>query len=89
MLSTLKRRLTALRDNPRAAISTSLVVTAVGLATRRAAAGAWHALHGQAPPRDPARPEVTWPQALAWTTAVGVTVGLARIVTRRALHARS
>ncbi len=72
--------------DPGQTLLTAALVTLVGLATRRAVVSTWRAVNGEDPPRDPSRPDVAWPTALGWTTAVGVTVGLARLLTRRALH---
>ena len=86
MFPTIRSKVQSLRNDPAKVATTSLVVTLAGLATRRAAGGAWRALNGEAPPRDPSRDNVNWSKALTWTTTIGVTVGLARLVARRALQ---
>lgn len=75
----------AARD-PATAMTTAAIVAATGLATRSLLVTAWRALREDEPPRDPARPDVSWPVALGWTTTLGLTVGLARLAARRMLH---
>lgn len=73
------------RRDPVATVGAAAAVTLVGLATRQLVVFGWRAVHGEDPPRDPARQDVAWPVAVGWTAAVGITVGLARLFARRSL----
>jgi hypothetical protein len=54
-----------------------------GLATRQVMVVAWRAVAGTEPPENPADRRTSWPEALAWATAAGVGVGVARLVALR------
>ncbi len=54
-----------------------------GLATRKAVAASWTALHEEPPPHNPYSAETGWRDAIFWTVGVSVAVGLSRLVTRR------
>lgn len=86
MLDKLRNKVANLSRDPSKAVTTAVVVTLAGLATREAVEWGWRLAKGEAPPHDPSRPDVDLRTALGWTTAVGVAVGLARLATRRALH---
>jgi hypothetical protein len=43
----------------------------------------WRSTRGGDPPRNPAAPGTTWPEALTWAAASGVTLGVARLVATR------
>lgn len=85
MSNKVTEKLKRVARDPETAITTALAVTAAGLAARKLAVVGWRALQGQNPPRDPSRQDVAWPTAIAWTSIVGVTVGMVRLATRRAL----
>ena len=40
----------------------------------------WATTRGGEPPRNPAAPGTSWPDALTWAVAAGATVGVARLV---------
>jgi hypothetical protein len=56
---------------------------AVGLATRKVMIVGWERLRGESPPANPASPKTTWVEALAWATASGVALAIARLVAER------
>jgi hypothetical protein len=43
----------------------------------------WAKTRGGEPPRNPAAPGTSWPEALSWAIAAGATVGVARLVAAR------
>lgn len=43
----------------------------------------WHAATGKQPPSNPASAETAWSEALTWTVASSLVVGIARLVARR------
>jgi hypothetical protein len=43
----------------------------------------WRAAKGGEPPRNPAAPGTTWPEALTWAAASGVALGVAKLVASR------
>jgi hypothetical protein len=51
--------------------------------TRVAATAGWRLLYGEDPPRNPARLDVTWPQAITWTAVTGLTMTMAGMLARR------
>lgn len=57
---------------------------AATVATRAAMRAGWRYRHGDAPPLNPADPQVSWTQAAAWTAASGMVGALAGMVARRA-----
>ena len=54
-----------------------------GIAVRKLLTAGWTKARKSAPPANPAAPETTWPEALAWTAATGIAVGIARLVATR------
>jgi hypothetical protein len=56
---------------------------AAGIAARNLASAGWRRTAGGDPPANPADPKTSWGEALAWTTTVGVLVGIARLLARR------
>lgn len=58
-----------------------------GVAMRHAIKGTWKAARGSEPPENPAAPDVDWREAVAWSVASGVAVGLARLLARRSAAA--
>lgn len=56
-------------------------LAAVG--ARTAAKSGWRAVRHEDPPRNPADSSTSWGEALAWALAIGVTMGLARLVALR------
>ena len=59
--------------------------TAVGAAmvVRKLVAAAWSSVRSTEPPENPADPATQWGEAIAWTAATGLVVGLARMVASR------
>jgi subtilisin family serine protease len=66
----------------------SLVAAVVAAAAARKALNAsWRAATGKPPPANPASPDVDMREALAWATASGTIIAIARMLaTRRAAH---
>jgi hypothetical protein len=54
-----------------------------GIAVRKLADTAWYAARGNPPPKNPAAPQTTWPEALAWAAVSGVAGAGARLVAAR------
>src|SRR3954453_20487345 len=53
-----------------------------GIVVKKAADGAWLKVRGYPPPKNPAAPGVTWPDALAWPAVSGVLSASGRLVAR-------
>ncbi len=60
-----------------------------GVATRYLLRALWRSWKGEEPPANPASASVDWGDAIAWTVAVSVAVGTARLVARRGAAAAS
>ena len=43
----------------------------------------WQWIHSEEPPQNPAARSTGWPDALAWTVASGIAIGLARLLAQR------
>ena len=56
---------------------------ALGAAARWAMKEGWQRTTGEAPPENPAAPQVTWGKALAWAAASTAVVAVSRLVARR------
>lgn len=54
-----------------------------GIVVRKAADTAWLKVRGYPPPKNPAAPGVTWPDALAYAAVSGVLYASARLVAAR------
>lgn len=54
-----------------------------GIATRTLVKEAWKKLTGNEPPANPAARDVGWADAIAWTAALSVAVGTARLLAKR------
>jgi hypothetical protein len=61
----------------------TLASVGAAIAARNAATALWQKQVGTQPPVNPADPETDWGEAIAWTVAIGVLVGVARLVARR------
>lgn len=61
----------------------TLASVGAAIAARNAAVLVWQRQVGTEPPVNPADPETDWREAIAWTVATGVLVGVARLVARR------
>lgn len=53
------------------------------IAARKALTTTWKAATGKKPPVNPAHPDVSLAEAVAWATVSGVAVGLARMLASR------
>jgi len=54
-----------------------------GIVVKKATDTAWLKVRGYPPPKNPAAPGVTWPDALAWSAFSGVLYASARLVAAR------
>jgi hypothetical protein len=64
--------------------ASGLVATLVAtFLARKALTTAWRLATGKPPPQNPAHPDVSMGEAVAWATASGVAVGLARMLASR------
>lgn len=61
----------------------TLASIAAAIAARKAATSLWQRQVGTDPPVNPADPTTDWAEALGWTVATGVLVGVARLFARR------
>ena len=57
--------------------------TLAAIATRNLLEAGWQQVKEDEPPENPAARSVDWPEALAWTVATGVMVGVARMLAQR------
>lgn len=69
-------------DEPSSIVTGSAALLA-GFATRELITLAWRRWKGEDPPRNPAATSTSWGDAIAWTLAISVTVGTARLLARR------
>lgn len=53
------------------------------MAARKALTASWKVATGKQPPQNPAHPDVSMPEAVAWAVTSGVAVGLARMLASR------
>ncbi len=67
---------------------TGLAVVAAGTLVRAAMDKLFEHGAKRPPPRDPGEPGVSWREALAWASAVGVAVAVTRVITRRFMSRR-
>lgn len=61
--------------------STSAI--AAGVLARKSLQAGWEKAKKEEPPLNPESRDVSWKDAIIWTIATGVTVGLARLIARR------
>ena len=54
-----------------------------GIVVKKAADTAWLKVRGYPPPKNPAAPGVTWPDALAWSAVSGMLYASGRLVAAR------
>jgi Protein of unknown function (DUF4235) len=54
-----------------------------GIAVRKLTDAAWYAARGTTPPKNPAAPGVSWPDALAWAAFSGLAVAGGRLLAAR------
>lgn len=60
---------------------------AMAFLARRSLRAGWRALRHDDPPVNPVSPDVSWGDAVAWSAASGVFMGLAHLVGRRSAAA--
>lgn len=63
-------------------LATGAAILAANL-VRKGLASGWERINNQVAPENPADPETSWKEALAWSVATGVAVGLARMLAQR------
>ncbi len=69
-----------------AAIGAGFILPAIAAKLARSGAGCvYRRVTHIDPPRNPARMDVAWKEAIAWTAVAGLTGAFARLLTRRAL----
>jgi hypothetical protein len=56
---------------------------AAGWAIDKAARRGWRSVTGDEPPESPESPDTDWKDALLWTAATSVALGLGRLLSRR------
>ncbi|HET7533068.1 MAG TPA: DUF4235 domain-containing protein [Nocardioidaceae bacterium] len=62
----------------------ALAATVVaGIAARKALTTSWKVATGKEPPQNPADPDVSIGEAVAWATVSGIAVGVARMLASR------
>jgi hypothetical protein len=61
----------------------SLASIGAGMVAANLAAEVWRRGRHDDPPANPADPQTSWGEAIAWSLLVGVTMGLARLIARR------
>lgn len=54
-----------------------------GVAVRNALMAVWRSVMKNDPPNNPADPATSWGEAIAWTAATGMAIGVARMVASR------
>lgn len=54
-----------------------------GIAVRNLLESGWETVKRDEPPQNPAARSVDWSEAVAWTVATGVAVGLGRLLAQR------
>jgi hypothetical protein len=54
-----------------------------GIAVRSALMSLWRSVTKHEPPNNPADPSTSWGEAIAWTAATGLVVGVARMMASR------
>lgn len=81
------KRLAAEHDQEIWAATALLSAAAAGVGARASLKARWRALKKNEPPLDPTLPDTTWTDAIAWSVAVGVGMGLARLLARRSAAA--
>ena len=70
-------------DNTVWKVGGTLAAVIAGILTRKGLTAIWKAARKSDPPSNPANPSTQWAEALAWTAASGVAVGIARLLASR------
>ncbi|MGH7476708.1 MAG: DUF4235 domain-containing protein [Longimicrobiales bacterium] len=64
-------------------VTAAAAAVAGAFVLRKALEQGWKSTTGRAPPNNPASPLTSWPDAIAWTLAVGTVMGLGRLLGER------
>ena len=64
-------------------VLTTVAAVGAAMVVRKAVAAGWNAFRPDPPPQNPADPATQWGEAVAWTAASGLLVGLARMIASR------
>lgn len=64
-------------------ILTTVAAVGAAMVVRKVLTASWSSLRPSAPPENPADPSTHWGEAIAWTAATGLVVGVARMVASR------
>lgn len=73
-------------ENDKEKLQATMVAGATMLSaflTRKLIEKVWVKVTKEAPPSDPADREITWKEALVWTVATGVLVGITNVLVSR------
>lgn len=62
---------------------TTIAAVGAAMVVRKALTAAWTSMRSDEPPTNPADPATAWSEALAWTAATGLLVGIARMIATR------
>ena len=64
-------------------VGATLAAVLAGIITRQGVTAMWKAARKTDPPTNPANPSTQWSEAVAWTIASGIAVGVARLLATR------
>lgn len=64
-------------------VGATLAGVLAAAAVRKGLTVAWRSAMKNDPPHDPSSPDTTWGEALAWTVATAIGVGIARLIVDR------
>lgn len=64
-------------------IGTTAAAVAAAAAVRQGVRLAWRGARKTEPPADPSSPDTSWADALMWTVATAIGVGIARLIAQR------
>jgi hypothetical protein len=81
-MSTIPNRKLCMRPTMWKGVAT-LAAVGAAIAARNATSAVWRKRTGHDPPMNPADPDTSWGEAVAWTLVTGALVGVARLVARR------
>lgn len=66
------------------AVTTLAAAALAEIVTRQLVQGGWKIAYGVRPPNNPAARDVSWTDALVFSAATGLLVGLARVIGKKA-----
>jgi len=64
-------------------VGATLAAVVAGIVTRQGLTAIWKAARKSDPPTNPANPGTQWSEAIAWTIASGIAVGVGRLLATR------